>query len=142
MAEVHHRLTAGLLKANRSADLGCQHTEDQFFGIAANLGAEPSADVRGENVHLVVLDTVGGGDWTDGSLRVLGAQPLMQAPLMPDGSSGARFKWTGRNALVEGLGRHDDLTVGEIVSARGGASPEHHGVEDGIRACCFVDKGV
>src|SRR5690606_11291397 len=85
VAEVHHRLGARLAEPDRATGGPRQRAEQQFLGVAPDLGAEPAADVGSEDPHIFLLDAGGGGDRLDGTLGVLGRDPDEQPVALPGG---------------------------------------------------------
>ena len=87
--------------AHRPADLPAQPAEQQLLGVAADLGAEPAADVGGDHPHLLGLEPVGRGERVAGAVGVLGARPLDEAAVDPRRRRRAHLERHGRDPLVD-----------------------------------------
>ena len=139
--EGHHALAAGLLPAHRPPDLLGQPAEHDLFGIHADLGAEPAADIWRDDPELTVLQAVGRRQRTDGALGVLRRQPLHEPFAIPRRGGSAHLERTGRDALVEDPLTDDDLALGEELVAGDARHAEERGVEHDVAAGRRIEMG-
>ena len=144
VAEAGHRLAAGLLEPHRAADLARQHADQQLLAVAADLGAEPAADVGGQDPHLVGADACGclaigsparPGRAASTATRAGDRRPT--PPRQPRGSSGqGATRWFMTRSLTTTSQSVEELGAGVRRAAH------EHRVEHGVAAGGLVDVRV
>ena len=117
VAHDHHVFAAGFLPTNWPTSLGCQYSQQRFFWVAADLGAETAAHVWRDHLDQIGLDAVGFDDGVFGALGTLGAEPLVQTTVDPGGGGTAHFERGWGNSLVDESTLHHDFAVGEELVA-------------------------
>ncbi len=140
VAEAHHRFAAGLRPGHRPPELLRQPTEEQLLRVGRDLGAEPAADVRGDDSHRGGIEAVHLGDQVAGTLSVLRRHPDVQAAVDPRRRGGPRLQRARRHPLIDEMARHDDLAAGKEVAVAQSRHAHRRAVEDDVAAGGFEQQ--
>ena len=131
MTECNHRLAACLAPAHGTTGSLGQHSEQDFFGVGVDLGAESTADIGGDDAHDVWFDAERCGDAGLGALSMLRGDPLDESTLAPHGRTATNFERTRGDSLIVDTCTHHDVAAIECVVSDAGHA-EHGGVDDDV----------